>query len=375
MIPVDEPYFTDMEMDYVKSVFRKRWISQNGEFVKRFEEEFSKLTGSEYAIALNSGTSALETALKGLEVRAGELVVVPNFMCNSLINTVLRVNALPVIAGTESKTWGMSADSLENILRKKKRRVKAVITAHVFGFPSNEFLDVANLCLDYDVKLIEDASQALGANISGRPAGSFGDASVFSLRSDKMIGVGEGGILLSNDESVYRNALRFSSRGLLSSIQRTGWRQKYCSVSEGMNYLMSEIPAAIGLAQLEKLDEILRIKREIAAHYRESLDELVIFQTPSKDIIPCYWRNAVIIRNSNVEGVAKELRERGIETSPTFWPLMTTSCFGKYKFREDSVAKNIFLNSIVLPSSVHLSVNNFERVRSVSSHLSELLDS
>ena len=209
---INTPYISNLEKKYVLEVLNKGWLSINGDNTKIFEKKFNNYLGTKYTVAVQSGTAALHTALKALGIKSGDKVVIPNYTCVSNISAVSQLNAIPVIVEVEKNSFGIDIENLEKILKKHKPKVLQIV--HVYGFPAQNTLKIIKLCKKYKVKVIEDSSESLGAEIDNKKVGSFGDVSIFSIRSEKMIGVGEGGVICTNNLS-YFNMIKLIALDML----------------------------------------------------------------------------------------------------------------------------------------------------------------
>lgn len=361
---LNEPLLSDKEIEYTTTVIKQGWLSPGGEFNKKFEESFAKLIGKHYSIAVQSGTAALHTALLALDLKPGDTVVVPAYTCAACITSVLQMGAEPILIDVEPKTFGMDAAILEEVL--STQTIKAVMVVHVYGFPLQNFDKIIELCKKYKVLLLEDASEALGATIYGKNAGSFGDISVFSIRSEKMIGVGEGGVLLTDNKEYRDKAYFYASRAAPFRRPEDPWWHKYIYTGVGMNYLLPHIPAAIGVAQLEKFPEILAKKRFIGKKYRELLGSLpkIRFQDLAPETEPCFWLNCILLdaEEKKVREVGADLIRQGLEVRPAFWPLSDLDAFRQFAYGTQEQSLKLFRSMLVLPSSVKLAENNGKAV-------------
>jgi len=208
---LNEPYLKGDEEKYVLDVLRSGWLSVKGKHTKIFERKFAELVGVSHALAVQSGTAALHTSLLALGVKEGDRVVIPNYTCSASVTTPLQCNATPVILDVENETFGLNAGGLEKYI-KKEGKPKAVMVVDVYGFPARDKEKIIDICKKEDIYLIEDCCEAHGAKYKGKTLGSFGDIAAFSTRSEKMMGVGEGGLIATDDDELIENAFYWAAR-------------------------------------------------------------------------------------------------------------------------------------------------------------------
>lgn len=361
---LNEPYLDQKEIDYATEVIKQGWLSGGGEFTTKFETAFAQVIGVQYALAVQSGTAALHTAMLALGVRPGDKVVIPNYTCGACATAVLQTGAEPVIIDCEPKTFGMDIHQLEQVLSTHK--IKAVMVVHVYGFPCRDLDKIAALCTKYNALLLEDASEAHGATFNGHKVGSFGDIATFSIRSEKMIGVGEGGLVLTNSKELRDKAYFYASRAAPHRREHDPWWHKYIYTDVGMNYLLPHVLGAIGLAQVEKFDTILAKKRFVGHKYRELFSEVpgIRLQEIAPETNPCYWLNCIQLdkEEPQVREIGIELMKQGLEIRPAFWPLSDLDVFRPYAYGSQKNAIKLLQSLIVLPSSIKLAENNGQGV-------------
>ncbi|MBI1968628.1 DegT/DnrJ/EryC1/StrS family aminotransferase [Candidatus Woesearchaeota archaeon] len=373
---LNEPSLDDTELLYVTRVLQQGWLSAGGEFTKKFEEAFARLIGTQHALAVQSGTAALHTALLAMGVGPGDKVVIPNYTCGACVASVLQAGAEPVIIDIEPKTFGMDVRRLEEVLSTDS--IKAVMIVHVYGFPVQNFEKIVALCQEHHALLLEDASEAHGATYQGKTIGSFGDVAVFSIRSEKMIGVGEGGLVLTNNQHFFEKALFYASRAAPKRGEKDPWWHKYIYTDVGMNYRLPHVLGAIGLAQIEKFPFLLQKKRFIAERYRELLQEIpeVRVQEIAPYSHPCYWLNCILIDKPEemVRKIGEELMQQAIEIRPAFWPLSDLPAFKKYARGSQENGIALFKSMIVLPSSIKLAEQNGQGIEEIVKILSRVIN-
>ena len=359
------PSISNLEKKYVNDVIKSKWLSSNGKHTKIFEKKFSNFIGVKHCIAVQSGTAALHVAMKGVGVNKNDKVIIPNFTCNSNISSVSQCNAIPIIVEIENETLGLDFEQVKKAIDKHKP--KALQLVHVYGFPSRDTKKIISYCKKKRVIVVEDSSEALGAKISKRYVGSFGDVSVFSVRSEKMIGVGEGGVVLSNNKYFFDNIKALASRNSPFRSSKDPFWKKYYTSGEGYNYLMPHLLGAVGRAQIERFKkDIVNKKIKVGLNYRKIFkDNRIKFtQKIAKNTLPVYWLNSVNFPNLNfykVRQLAEYLQKNGIEIRPGFWPLNKLNYKHLYQGNEKNSEK-IFLSTIILPSNYLITDREIKKI-------------
>nr|MBP9191428.1 DegT/DnrJ/EryC1/StrS aminotransferase family protein [Ignavibacteria bacterium] len=250
MIPVNEPLLNGNEKKYLEECIDTGWISSEGPFVKKFEEEFSKRAGSKFGIAVCNGTAALEAAVLALGIGKNDEVIMPAFTIISCASAIIRAGAVPVLVDSEPDTWNMNVSQIES---KITSRTKAIMAVHIYGLPV-DMKPLEELAEKYNLKIIEDAAEQIGQKYYGRECGSFGDVSTFSFYPNKHITTGEGGMILTDDEETAERC-----RSLRNLCFKPG--KRFVHDELGFNFRMTNLQAALGLAQFERLDEFIQKKR------------------------------------------------------------------------------------------------------------------
>ena len=257
--PLNVPLVTKLEKKYVNDVLKKNWLSIHGHHTLKFENDVCKYLGIKKAIALQSGTAALHAALKALGVKRGDKVIIPSYTCVSNISVLSQIGAVPIIVDVELDSFGMKVEGLELLIKKYKPKVLQLV--HVYGFPSKNTIDICKLCLKYNIKLLEDFSESLGAEIKKKKVGTFGDISIFSIRSEKMIGVGEGGVVCTSNLEIFKKVSLISSRHSPFRKKNDPYWKKYYVSGEGYNYLLPHLLGAVARAQLENFKKTILPKK------------------------------------------------------------------------------------------------------------------
>ena len=349
MIPVSEPFIGEGELKNVIEAIKSGWISSKGEFIKEFEEEFAKYIGTKYGIATSNGTTALHLALTALGITRGDEVIVPTLTFVATANAVAYCNAKPVFVDSHPEYWCIDPEKIEEKITDK---TKAVVVVHLYGHPCdmNWIKDIAE---DHGLYLIEDAAEAHGAEYKGKKVGSFGDISCFSFYGNKVITTGEGGMCLTNNEELAEKMRILRDHGMS--------KKRYWHEVIGFNYRMTNVQAAIGVAQLNRLDSFIEKKRQIAKWYSKELKELeekelIRLHPEMKWAKSIYWMYSILIEDKaklSRDELMRKLEKVGIETRPFFVPIHLMPMY--YKGDKFPVAEELSKKGINLPSGVKLS--------------------
>ncbi len=349
MIRVFEPKLTISDKVSVLNSLFKNQISGSSEYVERFETEFAKICNREYAVAVSNGSVALDVAFQCLNLKKDDEVILPSHTIISCLSAVMRTNATPKFCDVDSLSWNMTLEGIKKVITKK---TKAVLMVHTYGLPS-EARAINEYCNENNIFLIEDAAEAHGQYESSLICGSFGLASTFSFYANKHITTGEGGMLLTDDEEVYRLAKRI--RNLDFSEERFKHKNLF------WNYRLSGLQASLGLSQIKNLKKIINRKIEQGNYYQELLgDSEDLFQLPLKEnnnSINHYWVFGIVLKKANIrDKVAQDLFESGIETRPFFWPLHLQPMIIENHGQNNNlpISENLGSNGLYIPIGQHL---------------------
>jgi perosamine synthetase len=331
-IPLFKIYWDDECVREVSEVIRSGMNWATGPKVEEFEKAISEYLGVKYTVTFNSGTSALHALLLAYKIGPGDEVIVPSFTFIATANAVLFVGAKPVFADIEEETLGLDPNDVE---QKITRQTKAIITVHYGGCPSKvrELREIAN---DYSILLIEDAAESFGARIGDRKVGTFGDSSILSFCQNKIITTGEGGAVVTNDEKIYERLKLIRSHGRLEHQPYFSSASPGEYVELGFNWRLSNILAALGLAQLRKVEMIIEMRREKAQKLTEGLSRIkhVITPQPPKDYFHVYQLYTIRVQESLRDSLIDYLSKKGIMTKIYFSPVhLTTFYRSKFGFR------------------------------------------
>lgn len=304
-IPITRPYFGKQEEDAAVRVLRSGWVMQ-GPQVAVFEEKIAAYLGVKYAVAVSSGTAALHLSLLALGITKGDEVIVPSYSFVASANCILYVGATPVFADIDERTYNIDAQDIE---KKVSKKTKAIIAVHQIGLPCN-LTAIQKICKRYRLFLVEDAACALGASYKGKRVGSFGNLACFSFHPRKSITTGEGGIVTTNSELLYQKITRLRSHGM---VKRNG---REIFVELGYNYRMTDLQAAIGIAQLHKLDMLLNKRERLASRYSAMLGKLPSVIPPFVPPDAKHTYQSYMIRITDpkvsVDRLSRVLEEKGI---------------------------------------------------------------
>ena len=339
--PVYQPSLTGNEKKYVNQCLDSTWISSKGEFIGRFEESFSQFTGARHAATCSNGTVAIHLALVALGLGPGDEVIVPTLTYIASVNAIVYTGATPVFADSVSATWQVSVDDVRAKITSKTRAIMAV---HLYGHPC-DMLALRALADEHGLFLIEDCAEAFGSYIGDRHVGNFGHIATYSFFGNKTITTGEGGMVTTNDETLHDRMVHYKGQGLAKHRQ-------YWHDVVGYNYRMTNICAAIGLAQLEQAPLFLQKKRAIAQNYARQLDQLGLdYLHESPGTTHSYWMFAMLVSDARQRDALRDaLASAGIETRPVFYPVHTMPMYS-HRFQRHPVAEDIGWRGINLPSS------------------------
>jgi perosamine synthetase len=371
-IPVSGPSITEREIEYVTDAVKNAWYSQNKVYNERFEKAFADYLGVSFATSLPSCTSAIHLSLLALNIGKGHEVIVPDITWIASSAPISYVGATPVFADIDRKTWCISAESFEELISP---RTKAVVVVDLYGnMPDADA--IRKIAYQHDVAVIEDAAESVGGVYKGRKAGSFGDTGVFSFHGSKTLTTGEGGMLVTDNEAIYKRCLILSDHGRDPEDVRMFWQREV-----GFKYKMSCLQAALGLAQLERIDELVRRKRQIFSWYESELkavDGLTLnYQAPNTK--STYWMVTVIL--DEIFGIEKEkliglLSDKNIDSRPFFYPLSSLPPYAGVKQAQEAQKRNKNAYSIArwgvnLPCGMNMTL---EKVRYVCDSLKSILN-
>lgn len=339
-IPIYQPDLTGNERKYVDECLETTWISSKGRFVNEFESHFAREINITHATAVSNGTVALHLALLALDIRPGDEVIVPTLTYIASVNAVTYTGATPIFADSLADTWQIDP---EDIIRKINSRTRAIMVVHLYG-QSCEMDKIKDIATKHGLYIIEDCAEAFGTLYKGRHVGSFGDISTFSFFGNKTITTGEGGMVVTANETLIERVRHFKGQGL--AFNREYWHDVV-----GYNYRMTNIQAAIGLAQLERSKGFINRKRSIANLYSDLLRNMPLeLHREARETQHSFWMVSILVKQSEIrDPLRQHLARSGIETRPLFFPVHTMPIYLSgsecYPVAEDLASRGINLPS------------------------------
>ena len=369
MIPVNEPLIGREELEYVTDCLKTGWISSAGKYIEQFENKWAEYCGKKYGIAVSNGTVALEAAVKCFDFEPGSEIIMPSFTIISCASAIVYNKCVPVLVDCDPETWTMNVSHIEAKITKK---TKAIMPVHIYGHPC-DMDPIIELAEKYNLKIIEDAAEAHGAEYKGKKCGSFGDISCFSFYANKIITTGEGGMILTNSKQYAEKAR--SIRNLCFKKDR-----RFYHTELGSNFRLTNIQAAIGVAQIERIEELIEKKRWIGKMYNAKLKDVKGLQLPiekswAKNV---YWMYGIVLdEKTGYDAVtfAKALKEKAVDTRPFFLGMHEQPVFHRVGLFNDEhypVAENIAKQGLYLPSGltlveerIEIICDNIKRILSV----------
>jgi len=371
MIPVNEPLIGEREKEYILECLKTGWISSEGPFIKKFEEYFAKYIGKKYGITVSSGTAALEVAVKTLGLQEGNEIILPTFTIISCAQAIVKAGLKPVLVDCDYSNFNMLAEQVEQKITSK---TKAIMVVHIYGLPV-DMEPIIEIAKRYNLLIIEDAAEVIGQTYKGKLCGSFGDISVFSFYPNKHITTGEGGMILTDNEEL-ANKCRYY-RNLCFTFDP---EKRFIHEDLGWNYRMTNLQAALGLAQLEKIEEHIEKKRWIGRLYNHLLSDLqesCYLPIEKLDYAEnIYWVYTLVLKDSypfTSREITKRLNERGVGTRPFFYPIHQQPVFrrmGLFANEKYPNAEKLYERGFYIPSGLGLTE---EQIKKVSEILYEVL--
>ena len=346
LIPVSKPSIGLKEIEYVTDAVKSGWVSSIGDYIGKFEERFAEYCGAKYGVATSSGTSALHLALLALGITAGDEVIVPDLTFVATANAVAYTGATPNFVDIDESTLCVDPSAIKKAVNE---RIKAVIPVHLYGHPC-DMNSIKEIAKEHGLFVIEDAAEAHGAEYKGKKVGCIGDIGVFSFYGNKIITTGEGGMLLTNNIDIYERAKQLRDQAMSRN-------KRYWHFAVGYNYRMTNIQAALGLAQFERIDEIIERKRKIFQIYQTRLGNLpgLSLNRTAWYAKNVYWAVCLEIAAMTVEtrdNFMIDLKNRGIDSRPYFYPISDLSMYSK---ENTPITHKVYQKGIILPSYESLS--------------------
>jgi len=342
-IPISKPSITAKEIDYVTDAIKSGWVSSLGKYINLFEERFAAYCGAKYGLVTANGTVALHLALVSLGIKEGDEVIIPDFTFVATANAVRYTGARVVTVDIDEYTLCIDPDKIEASITKK---TKAIIPVHIYGHPAN-MIEINIIAKRHKLLVIEDAAEAHGAEIEGRRVGSFGDCGVFSFYGNKIITTGEGGMITTNSKELYERAVYLRDHAM--SKEKRYWHPEL-----GFNYRMINLQAALGVAQIERIDELLDKRLEVFELYKKYLSSIPIcmLNRTAKWAKNVYWMICLEIEGFDEDKRNKfmdKLKVKGIDSRPYFYPISDMSEYYKSE-NTTPITHKIYKKGINLPS-------------------------
>jgi perosamine synthetase len=360
MIPVCVPLLGPKELEYVVDCLETNWISSKGKYVEEFERKFADYCNCKYGVSTTSGTTAIHLALASLGLKEGDEVIVPAFTMIGSVFPIIYCGAKPVFVDADLETWNIDVNQIED---KITCRTKAILPVHIYGHPC-DMNKILKLAKDHDLRVVEDAAEAHGAEYLGKKIGGIGDVGCFSFYANKIITCGEGGMIVTNDQKIAEKAQS------LRNLSFPKGDRIYLHSEVGYNYRMTNVQAAIGLAQLERIDEFVGLRRKNAQLYNALLAKAKGITLPpeKKWAKNVYWMYSVLVEpefRKSRNQLMNELKKRNIETRPFFIPMNEQPALQQrvlVKERTYPVAAELSSKGLNLPSSSGLRVEELNVV-------------
>jgi perosamine synthetase len=352
-IPISEPSITQKEIDYVTDAIKSGWVSSQGKYIIKFEQKFAKYCNTKYALTTSNGTTALHLVLVSLGVTSDDEVIIPDFTFVATGNAVKYIGAKVVTVDIEEDTLCIDPKAIENVITSK---TKAIIPVHLYGHPAN-MKDINKIAKKHDVFVIEDAAEAHGSMEDGKKVGGLGNAGVFSFYGNKIITSGEGGMVTTNDKNLYDKMKLLRDHGMDKN-------KRYWHTEVGFNYRMTNLQAALGVAQFERIDELLNKKKEIFEWYKEGLKDIpsikLNFQKDGYKNV--YWMVCIEIndyKEMQRDRFIVKLKEKGIDSRPFFYPV---SDMPMYDNCNTPITHKIYQRGINIPSYFDIKRSSVEYI-------------
>ena len=368
MIPVNEPLFTEREKELLVECVETGWISSEGSFVRRFEEMFAEFVGVRHGVAVANGTVALELGLAALKLNPGDEVIIAAFTIISCAMAVIRNGLRPVLVDADPNTWCMDIQKVQELLeqratsREQSGKIKAIMPVHIYGHPvdMDPLLELAD---QYNLVVIEDAAEVHGAEYKGRKCGSIGHLGAFSFYANKIVTTGEGGMIVTNDDRLAERARSLRNLCFQSA-------QRFLHEKLGYNFRMTNLQAAVGVAQMERVDELVERKVWQGEAYRKKMKRIdgVTLQAVEEWARPIYWVNGIVLDDNipmDAVELAERLQQKGVQTRPFFWPMHEQPVFHKMGLFENEtypVSERLARRGLYLPSGMALTEEQIDTV-------------
>ena len=349
------PHMSGNEQKYINEVFESNYIAPLGHFVTKFEESICDYTKSPHALAVSCGTAAIHLALRILGISKDDDVLASTFTFIGSINAVLYQNANPVFIDSDRDSWNICPLLLEKYLENAKKKPKALILTHLYGQSAN-IEEIVKICKKYDVYVIEDAAESLGATFNGKHTGTFGDFGIYSFNGNKILTTSGGGMLVSPNKTWLDKALFYATQAKENHLH-------YEHVEYGYNYRMSNVLAAIGVAQMEVLQERVDKKREIFSWYKEYLfEDEYEFMPELSNAHGNRWLTTLTFKTKNIQKIIELLEKNNCESRPLWKPMHMQPLFKDSVSLTNGVSEDLYNRGLCLPSGTTITKDEVENI-------------
>ena len=344
------------ELKYIEKVFESNYIAPIGEFVNKFEHSMKNYTSTEYALAVSSGTAAIHLALRVLGIEKDDDVLASTFTFVGSVNAILYQNANPVFIDSDLESWNISPILLEKYLLECDKKPKALILTHIYG-QSADIEKISQLCKYHGVYLIEDAAESLGATFNNKHTGTFGDFGIYSFNGNKIITTSGGGMLISNNKAYLQKAMFYSTQAREDELH-------YEHNEYGYNYRMSNVLAAIGVAQMEVIEDRVLKKREVFGWYKEFLSDIdeITFMPELEGSRGNRWLTALVFEKTKNNLIIDALDKINVESRPLWKPMHIQNLFKDSKNCIDGTSEQLFKNGLCLASGTTLTKRDVKNI-------------
>ena len=348
-IPVNRPLLNENDVNSVSLTVKSGWVS-SGSKITEFEKRFANYANKKYASCVSSGSAALEIAIKSLNISCGDEVITPAFSIISNSNAIIKNLAKPILVDTDLDTWNIDINQME---KKISSKTKAIMLPHIYGFP-NDMDKIQKICRLYKLYLIEDASEMIGQKYKKKVCGSFGDVSTFSFYVNKHITTGEGGMIVTNDKKIHNKINELKNLSF-------GKKNRFNHDDIGWNYRFTNLQAALGLSQLNRIKQIVKKKIQIGQFYYDNLinnDKIIIQPKKLNYAENIYWVFGILLKTNTkykLNEIREKLKNKNIETRPFFWPMNKQFIYNKMGlFRKEKYPSAEYLanNGFYIPSGL-----------------------
>lgn len=355
-IYLSPPHMSGDELNYIKEAFDQNWIAPTGPHITQFEESVKSYIGSKHAVAVNSCTSGLHLALKAVGVTEGDTVICSSLTFIGTVNPIIYCGAKPIFIDSETETWNMDITLLEKAILNENKKPKAIIPVHIFGVPCN-MSAIKQISIKYNIPIIEDAAESLGSTYKNTHTGVIGDIGVYSFNGNKLLSTSGGGIVVSHNKDMI-DYIKFLS------TQAKNDKPYYHHTEIGYNYRMSNILAAIGIGQMEVIEDRIKRTREINKIYKNELKDLFdSFQQERKTDRSNMWLTCGVLKpNHKPNDLINHLAKDNIESRRVWKPMHEQPIMKDYEKYINGNSSLLFLHGICLPSGSNLNMSDIERI-------------